>query len=57
MSKGGTKAKEDLATLYERRGVLGALDKMPVEFALEEEPRRQILAGKRTRRLHLTLAF
>jgi hypothetical protein len=51
MPKGGTKVKEDLARYYERHGVLGVLDKMPVEFALEEELRAQILAGKRTRRL------
>jgi len=35
----------------DRRGVLGELQESPVEFALEEELRRQILGGKRTRRL------
>jgi predicted DNA binding CopG/RHH family protein len=43
--------KEDLAKYYERRGVLGELKNGAVEFVLEEELRRQILAGRRTRRL------
>ena len=51
MSKRGTKIKEDLANYYERRGVLGELENGAVEFVLEEELRRQILAGKRSRRL------
>jgi hypothetical protein len=51
MSKAGARIKETPAEYYERRGVLGELDEVPVEFALEEELRNQILTGKRTRRL------
>ncbi len=45
------KVRENLAEYYDRRGVLGELEEQPVEFALEEELRRQILRGRRTRRL------
>jgi len=45
------KLKEDLAEYYERHGVLGELDERPVEFALNEDLRQQILRGKRMRRL------
>jgi len=53
MGKSARKLKESLAQYYDRRGVLGELDVRPVEFALEEELRRQILgasgrAGSRT---------
>ena len=51
MPKRGIRVKEDLARYYERRGVLGELENGTVEFVLEEELRRQILAGRRTRRL------
>ncbi|MGA2262235.1 MAG: hypothetical protein ABSH28_12445 [Acidobacteriota bacterium] len=51
MSKRGIKIKEDLANYYERRGVLDELENGAMEFVLEEELRRQILAGKRSRRL------
>jgi hypothetical protein len=51
MPKRGIRVKEDLAKYYERRGVLGELKNGAVEFVLEEELRRQILAGRRTRRL------
>ena len=51
MKKGARKVKETPAEYYDRRGVLGELKEGPVEFALEEELRRQILGGKRTRRL------
>ena len=51
MSKRTTRVKEDVAEYYEHRGVLGELKDDKVEFALDEELRRQILAGKRTRRL------
>lgn len=54
MKKAATKVKEALVEYYDRRGVLGELGKRPVEFALEEELRRQILGGKRTRRLQNT---
>jgi predicted DNA binding CopG/RHH family protein len=45
------KLKEDLAEYYDRHGVLGELDERPVEFALNEDLRQQILRGKRMRRL------
>ena len=51
MSKRTTRIKEDPAEYYERHGVLGELENGTVEFALDEELRRQILAGLRTRRL------
>jgi len=51
MSKRTTLIKEDPAEYYERHGVLGELENGTVEFALDEELRRQILAGLRTRRL------
>jgi hypothetical protein len=51
MPKRGIRGKEDLAKYYERRGVLGELENGTVEFVLEEELRRPILAGRRTRRL------
>jgi hypothetical protein len=43
--------EEDVAEYYERHGVLGELEDGTVEFALDEELRRQILEGRRTRRL------
>lgn len=51
MPKPRIRVKEDLAKYYERRGVLGGLENGAIEFVLEEELRRQILAGRRTRRL------
>ena len=51
MKKGARKGEQTPAEYYDRRGVLGELQETPVEFALEEELRRQILGGKRTRRL------
>jgi hypothetical protein len=42
---------ESLADYYDRRGVLREVGGRPVEFTLDEELRRQILKGKRTRRL------
>ena len=51
MKKAAGKVKETPAEYYDRRGVLGELEEGPIEFALEEELRRQILGGKRTRRL------
>jgi len=41
----------DTAEYYDRRGVLGEIVETPVEFALDEELREQILRGKRRRRL------
>ena len=51
MSKAARKTKETLAQYYDRRGVLHEIDERPVEFALDEELRQQILRGRRTRRL------
>ena len=41
----------DAAAYYDRHGVVGEIEEGPVEFALEEELRDQILKGKRKRRL------
>ena len=43
--------KRDPAQFYDCHGVLGDIIETPVEFALEEELRNQILSGKRKRRL------
>jgi hypothetical protein len=43
--------KESTASYYDRRGVLRELQPGDVEFSLDEELRRQILRGARTRRL------
>ncbi len=51
MGKRARKTKQKLADYYDRRGVLGEIDNRPIEFALDEELRRQILRGERTRRL------
>ena len=51
MVKTGRKVEEKLAEYYDRHGVLGEVVDGEVEFALEEELRRQILGGERTRRL------
>ena len=51
MPRRGIRVKENLAKYYENHGVLGELEGGAVEFVLEEELRRQILDGKRTRRL------
>lgn len=51
MKKGARKVQETPAQYYERRGVLSELEEGPIEFALEEELRKQILGGQRTRRL------
>lgn len=42
---------ENPAGYYDRRGVLSEIEAQPVEFALEEDLRKQILKGMRTRRL------
>jgi len=49
--KKATKKTEDLATRYDREGVLGQIEEKPVEFALDEELRAQILRGARRRAL------
>lgn len=51
MRKRARAGTETPAEYYDRRGVLGELAEEPVEFALDEELRDQILRGKRTRRL------
>lgn len=51
MRKAARSVRETPAQYYDRRGVLGELIERPVEFALDEELREQILRGKRTRRL------
>ncbi len=51
MKRRSPKVAESLAEYYDRRGVLGELKPRPVEFALDEELRRQILGGQRRRRL------
>ena len=51
MAPPGKRVKERPARYYDRRGVLGELVGRPVEFALDEELRGQILEGSRGRRL------
>src|SRR5574341_1006743 len=51
MGKVIRKVKEPLAAYYDRHGVLGEIVPRRVEFALEAELRRQILRGRRGRRL------
>lgn len=51
MTRLGKTIKEDDAGYYDSHGVLGEVVDRPVEFALDEELRRRILGGERTRRL------
>lgn len=51
MGKRASKIKETLAEYYDRHRVLGEILQAPVQFALEEELRAQILKGRRGRRL------
>jgi len=51
MMKKATKRTEDPASMYDREGVLGQIEETPVEFALDEELRAQILRGARRRAL------
>lgn len=46
-----TRAPEDWAAYYERRGVLREIEDRPVAFALDEELRRRIRSGGTARRL------
>ncbi len=46
-----TRVRESLAEYYDRRGALTELQMESVELSLDVELRRQILSGKRTRRL------
>ncbi len=43
--------REDPAQYYAQHGILDEIEEKPVEFALDEELRQQILKGKRSRRL------
>jgi hypothetical protein len=51
MPKARGRTAESAAAHYDRRGILGEIEDVPVEFSLDEELRRQILRGARTRRL------
>lgn len=51
MGKAVGTVKETPAEYYDRRGVLSELEEAPIEFAMDEELRRQILQGRRRRRL------
>jgi hypothetical protein len=51
MARRPSRVQEDLPKYYDRRGVLREIEEHPVEFALDEELRRQILRGQRSRRL------
>jgi predicted DNA binding CopG/RHH family protein len=51
MRKSAGHVKESLAKYYDRRRVLSELEERPPDLCLDEELRRQILEGKRTRRL------
>ena len=46
MKRRALKVAESPAEYYDRRGVLAELTRRPVEFALDEELRRQILRGQ-----------
>jgi hypothetical protein len=46
-----TRLRESTEQYYDRRGVLPEIVDAPVEFALDEELRREILGGGRRRRL------
>lgn len=51
MKEKQAKVKESLAEYYDRYGILGEIEEGAVEFSLEDELRKQILGGKRTRRM------
>lgn len=51
MPRRPSRVQEDVAKYYDRRGELREIKERPVEFALDEELRRAILKGERTRRL------
>lgn len=51
MPRRSAKVEEIPAAYYDRRGVLGELEERPIAFALDEELRKQILHGQRSRRL------
>ena len=47
----GSRVKESVADYYDRRRVLRELREDSIEFSLDEDLRKQILEGSRTRRL------
>lgn len=51
MKKRTTRIREDPAVYYAEHRILEEIEEKPVEFALDEELRQQILEGKRLRRL------
>jgi hypothetical protein len=51
MGKATGRARQSIAAYYDRRGILGEIEDGDAEFSLDEELRRQILRGARTRRL------
>src|SRR5262249_21152680 len=51
MMRSRARTGESIAAHYDRRGILRELEEVPVESALDEELRRQILRGTRARRL------
>ena len=51
MKRTTARVKESPMEYYDRRGVMGNIVPGRVAFALEEELRRQILGGRRARRL------
>ncbi len=46
-----SRARETVAEYYDRRGILGEILDDPQEFALDVELRREIVSGRRRRRL------
>lgn len=51
MKKTKSQIHEDAAKYYTEHRILGQLEEEPVEFALDEDLRQQIVEGKRLRRL------
>jgi predicted DNA binding CopG/RHH family protein len=51
MNKRKTVVREDPARYYSEHRILGQIEEQPVEFALDDDLRKQILEGKRLRRL------
>ena len=51
MAARNRKSGSDPARYYDAKGVLGEIQHRPVEFALDEALREQVLAGNRAHRL------
>jgi len=51
MGKATGRGRQSAAAYYDRWGILGEIEDGDAEFSLDEELRRQILRGARTRRL------